>query len=494
MAVSVAEKPVIPLSARAFILAVVAGGSAVVALRLMHSGSFGAHDLVFLAAVAVAVTVADQFTLTLPHGDDFEHFALTDAIWAFAIVSARPGVPTLGVVAGTLAWQLASRWPVQKVLFNAGQVALGLGAAEAVYGVSAGTPEAGAVTTWLLLAAAMAASFAINTCAVALVIALAQGEPFRRVLLGPWRVNVLHWLGNVTVGLLAAIVWRESHVGVLLLGIPLALLYLAYRGWLTSVVERDQMEEMTLAAEAIALEGSLSSRLPVGEQGSRLPALAASLNRMLDQLQRALQRERHFMQEAASQLRAPIAAIGRELAGPEVSHDAIRGAAASVSRVLDDMSVFARGAGPGFVRLQPVLLAAFVRDVAGRAPSSLGGRLRTEPAPNGTTARIDAERMSQALLHLLQNAAVHAAGEGEVVLRVVDEPEATRFEVTDHGGGVPAGHEGAIFEPFYRATDGGAGAGLGLALVRTVAEAHGGSTGVVNKPGRGVTFWIRIPS
>jgi len=493
VAVAVAEKHGVRPLASAFILAVVAGGSAVVAVTLAGRGEFSAPDLVFLGAIAIGVAVADQFTLTLPHGGDIEHFALTDAIWAFAIVTAPPGVPTLGVVAGTLAWQVARRWPVRKVMFNAATVALGLGAAEAVYGLPAGRPEVGDVTTWLLLGAAMAVCFAINASAVALVIALVQGEKFRRVLLDPWRVNVLHWVGNVAVGLLAAIVWRESKLGILLLGVPLALLYLAYREWLTSVVERDQMEEMTRAAESIALEGSLSLRLPVGEQGSRLPALAASLNRTLDRLQSALQRERYFMQAAASQLRAPLAAIDRELSEPELSREAVAAANGSMSRILGDMSVFARGAGPGSVRVRPVPLAAFVSDLVERAPAALVGRLRVEPLPAGATARIDAARMSQALLHLLQNAAVHSVGAGDVILRVVDGTDATQFEVTDHGGGVPAGHEGAIFEPFYQAAHSGAGAGLGLALVRTVAEAHGGSTGVVNEPGRGVTFWIRIP-
>ena len=59
---------------------------------------------------------------------------------------------------------------------------------------------------------------------------------------------------------------------------------------------------------------------------------------------------------------------------------------------------------------------------------------------------------------------------------------------------MPAGHEEAVFEPFHRGgMADGDGGGLGLALVRTVAEAHGGSAGIDNRPGRGVTFWVRVP-
>ena len=67
--------------------------------------------------------------------------------------------------------------------------------------------------------------------------ALIQGERFRAVLLDPWRVNALSWLGNVSVGLLAAIAWHASPWGLALVAVPLGLLYLAYRGWIAQTVE-----------------------------------------------------------------------------------------------------------------------------------------------------------------------------------------------------------------------------------------------------------------
>jgi signal transduction histidine kinase len=59
---------------------------------------------------------------------------------------------------------------------------------------------------------------------------------------------------------------------------------------------------------------------------------------------------------------------------------------------------------------------------------------------------------------------------------------------------VAAGHEDAVFEPFYRLTTERGRPGLGLALVRGVAEAHGGAAGICNRPGRGATFWLRVPA
>jgi signal transduction histidine kinase len=106
--------------------------------------------------------------------------------------------------------------------------------------------------------------------------------------------------------------------------------------------------------------------------------------------------------------------------------------------------------------------------------------------------RADPQRLAQAVVNLLQNAADHAQGDGPVGLRVHAGPASWRFEVADDGGGLPPGDEQAVFEPF-RTGSAREGTGLGLSIVRGIARAHGGEAGAVNRPGHGVTFWIRIP-
>ena len=490
-----------PTRARVFVALVIVAGAAAVAYRARWIGSFDGADVVALVAVAAAVAAADQFTLTLPHGDETEHFALTDAVWIAALVLTAPSVLTLGAVAGTLCWQLGSRWPVHKVLFNAGQVAIGLCLAEGVYGL-AGEPDGTSPAAWALAAAAMLVAFAVNAVTVALIIALVQGEPFRRVLLAPWRVNVMHWLGNVSVGLLAAIVWQVSPAGVILLAIPIGLLYLAYRGWLESTLERDEMAQMAAAADGIARDRNLSARLPVGDRQGRLPALAVTLNRMLAQLDSAVRRERHLMREMSDGLRRPATSIATTLdaLGDDPPADAFRAARVGISlqllrtsRILDDMAALAGAERPGFVTREPTEAGLLLADVAARAEPLLGPRLRACLPPDGTLVNVDRARLTQALMNLLHNAAVHA-NDAPVDLRLVEEDDSHRFEVEDEGVGVPAGHEEAVFEPFHRGgMANGDGGGLGLALVRTVAEAHGGSAGIDNRPGRGVTFWVRVP-
>ena len=107
--------------------------------------------------------------------------------------------------------------------------------------------------------------------------------------------------------------------------------------------------------------------------------------------------------------------------------------------------------------------------------------------------RADPQRLSQALINLLQNAALHAPGAEPVELRVVGRPGEWRFEVADRGGGIPPGEEERLFRPFNRASR-APGSGLGLAIVRGIAEAHGGRAGVDNRPGEGATFWITVPA
>jgi signal transduction histidine kinase len=94
---------------------------------------------------------------------------------------------------------------------------------------------------------------------------------------------------------------------------------------------------------------------------------------------------------------------------------------------------------------------------------------------------------------MLRNAADHARGQDPVRFSVQACPSSWRFEVADEGGGLPPGDEQVVFEPFSTGSSGDGGTGLGLSIVQGVAHAHGGECGVVNQPGHGAAFWIRIP-
>jgi signal transduction histidine kinase len=493
--------PRLPAPARLFVLAVSAAGAFALALHAAQviaepAGAVGAALLIAVASVA-----ADRFTLSVDHGGEEEQFSLADAVWVAGILLAPAGAPTLGAAVGALCWQLARRTPFTKTVFNVGQVALALSAAELVWSLANPTPRPDETAAWAFGTAAAAVAFLVNTTTVALVIALVQREPFGDVLFGSLRVTTLQWLGNLSIGLLAALAWSVNPVGLVLVAVPLALAYLAYREWVAGLVEREQMEDMARTAERIARDGDPAARLPMAGREGRLAQLTASLNRMLEQLDRAFGRDRHLMKEASAELNEPIRAIRRELAALDGDTETgpcrvtLAAQLDRVDQVLSEMEAVASAGRPGAIRPTAVLLDPFLRRVGDRARGLLDDRLVVAKLPAGAVARLDETWIERALLHMLDNAAIHGRCSSPVTLTAAQMSGGWRFEVADEGGGVPAGHEEAVFEPFYRAAGSVPGRpGLGLALVRSVAEAHGGSTGILNRPGVGATFWLRVPA
>jgi two-component system phosphate regulon sensor histidine kinase PhoR len=115
----------------------------------------------------------------------------------------------------------------------------------------------------------------------------------------------------------------------------------------------------------------------------------------------------------------------------------------------------------------------------------------------------DPGRLGQALLNLAHNAVKYSHHGGEVRIGWEALDTVVRFTVADDGIGVPDSHKARIFERFYKvdrsrarekdAEQLGGSAGIGLAIVRHIAEAHGGSVGLESEEGVGSTFWIDVP-
>jgi signal transduction histidine kinase len=236
----------------------------------------------------------------------------------------------------------------------------------------------------------------------------------------------------------------------------------------------------------------------------------------LERIERALRVERHrseelreldrmkdgFLSTVSHELRTPLTVCRGHLdvLGARPAADEVRAVKETLvdeidlmARLVEDLTTLAR-AGHGMpLTMASLPLGGFLDSIVAMAEPILGGRLDVAPGPAGATLRADPQRLTQALLNLLQNAARHARGEGPVRLRVRAEPTGWRFDVADQGGGLPPGEERLIFEPFRTGSTATGRTGLGLAIVRGIARAHGGDCGVLNRPSRGATFWIRIP-
>jgi signal transduction histidine kinase len=163
-----------------------------------------------------------------------------------------------------------------------------------------------------------------------------------------------------------------------------------------------------------------------------------------------------------------------------------------MGRLVEDLTTLARVDDPALLKVETLPMDSFLGSMTAKAETILGDRLRVESGIRGATLRADPQRLTQALLNLVRNAAEHAKGDEPVRLRVKAESSSWRFEVADEGGGLPAGYEQAVFEPFDTGSSSTGGTGLGLPIVRGIARAHGGESGVINRPGRGATFWVRI--
>jgi signal transduction histidine kinase len=306
---------------------------------------------------------------------------------------------------------------------------------------------------------------------------------------------------NVAIGIFAAVVIMAEPAALPLLTVPLLMSYYTYRGWLRSVKERELMQEMARTADAISEQGDLGRRV-AGAGEDDVGRLAATLNRMLERLEAAFRRERLLISEASHELRTPITICRGhlEVLGTTPTRQELEDSVALVvdeldrmGRIVQDITTIARADADGFLRRETIVLDRFLADVTAKAGLLLNGRLHTVPPAPGATLDGDPQRMTQALINLLQNAAIHGRNGGPVTLRVLEETGSWRFEVEDHGGGIALEPASRVFQPFSRGRTRAPGSGLGLAIVQTIAEAHHGSVGVVNRPGEGATFWIRVP-
>jgi signal transduction histidine kinase len=143
------------------------------------------------------------------------------------------------------------------------------------------------------------------------------------------------------------------------------------------------------------------------------------------------------------------------------------------------------------VRREEVDVGRLVADAV--AAGSLGGAdVRAEVSPGLPLLHADPLRLRQALDNLVSNALVHAAG-GEIVVRASLKDGTFLLAVEDHGPGIPVEEQERIFDAGVRLDKGRAGSGLGLAVVRAIAEAHGGTLTVESTPGRGAMFSLRLP-
>jgi signal transduction histidine kinase len=257
------------------------------------------------------------------------------------------------------------------------------------------------------------------------------------------------------------------------------------------VVARSAMDPVARVREAsdALARGDLSARAP--EDGpAEIAQLGADFNRMAGEIERLFDARRQLVAHASHDLRTPLAslqamleAIEDGLAPPEAYLATMRAQVLHLSRLVDDLFELARiDAGALTLELREVPLSGLVEDCVRGVEATAEARgvhLRSQVAEDLPVVRCAPEQFERVLVNLLTNALRHTPSDGAVAVLVEPGSGEVLVSVEDTGEGMSPEEMQRAFDRFWRADgarrrDGGAGAGLGLAIARGLVEAQGG--------------------
>ncbi|MDX6722517.1 MAG: two-component system, OmpR family, sensor kinase [Solirubrobacteraceae bacterium] len=293
------------------------------------------------------------------------------------------------------------------------------------------------------------------------------------------------------------------------------LLVLGLVAWAVVRVGLLPLDRMGHTAGAIA-GGDLSHRIESTDPRTEVGRLGIALNAMLDRLERAFaereasqDRLRRFIADASHELRTPLASIRgyAELfrmgatRTPEDTGKAMRrieDEAARMGVLVEDLLTLARLDQVPDAPHGEVDLGRLVGDAVDDARATAPDRPIEARVAGRAMVTGDAHQLRQVLANLVRNALVHTPPGTPVEVSVAPSDGDVRLEVRDHGPGLPTEDADELFERFWRSEGGRergrAGAGLGLAIVAGIVDAHGGRVQAANAPGGGATFVVTLPA
>ncbi len=269
------------------------------------------------------------------------------------------------------------------------------------------------------------------------------------------------------------------------------------------------LHDLGLRMQTISSDTLDSQRVSVSSQPKELAPIALAFNDLLDRLSASWERQRGFANGVSHELRTPISLIrnyasrlrrrSNDLSDQQVEGLAlIEEEAGRMGRLVTDLLALTRmDAHRTMMPFEPFDVAQAIERVAERLRSRCHGRLRICPGAtqsSRTFALGDADRFEQCLANLIENAQKYDAKAGPIQLRLDASLDRVVVHVIDSGPGVPDNEKMLIFERFGRGRKTSAipGSGVGLAVVRALMEAMGGSVSVADVPEGGADFQLRL--
>jgi signal transduction histidine kinase len=294
----------------------------------------------------------------------------------------------------------------------------------------------------------------------------------------------------------------SAVAGLVAIGFPVLLLVVGATTWRVTGRALAPVEAIRAEVDAISTR-RLHRRVPEPSGEDEIGRLARTMNRMLDRLEQASLRQRHFVADASHELRTPIATIRQHaevaLSHPDLSATgelagAVLAESLRMQGIVDDLLLLAR-ADEGMLRplQQPIDLDDLVLAEADR----LRGAGVAVTIGGIAAARVvgDPAAVARVLRNLGDNAARHA--KHIVAFGLSTEDGSALIFVDDDGTGIPTGDRDRVFDRFVRLDNArsriGGGAGLGLAIVAEIVALHGGTVVVLDSPLGGARLAARLP-
>ena len=258
-------------------------------------------------------------------------------------------------------------------------------------------------------------------------------------------------------------------------------------------------KEVTAAARSIS-HSDLSRRIPV-EGDDEVAELAATFNDMLGRLEGAFKAQRQFVDDSGHELKTPLTIIRGHLELLEDDPKERQETLALVideldrmGRIVEDLLLLAKHEQPDFLNLATVEVGGLTEDVHANAQALAEREWVLERRGRGVIVA-DRQRLAQALLQLAHNAVRYGGDDGPIAIGSAVADGEARFWVRDQGPGIPLDEQKTIFERFSRGSGQrrSEGAGLGLAIVSAIAEAHNGRVELESGVGAGSVFSIVVP-